>query len=254
MEPQYFDLLPSEIQGMVIQIEQLISRPIIVRERKAGDAAITGVEHLPTLDCFMDESGQMAVTIIYQGNFPATHHLAHEVMHAFIKVAQEAVWISSFETPETANWAAVLDNDIEHFYVVPAELQMFPAAITYWENLYETMLNDLSTVINKESHTPVDRWRLRDTLLRHWAIASETIPQSDCPAKLLSALERTGLSRQALQLRADVRAAFPDKMKLCAVFANHFGLDRKRYLLSQFQVRQRKMGHWEIPSNPAGSN
>lgn len=186
MESKYLDQLPPQLKRMVAQIEGAIKSYIVVRKRKLGDPEIEGASHLPTLDCYMN-MGKMFVTIILPGNITTPSILAHEILHAWRYIVSSQPRLQVIENTENATFAQILENDVEHIFVIPEEMKYFPESIEYWESFYADLIDPIVGAVSFQSRLGRPSTHFRSDLKRHWLVLS-AIPKLQCRDRLETAL------------------------------------------------------------------
>lgn len=247
VESKYLDLLPLQIRSMVAQIEGAIKAPIAVRQRMLGDLSVEGLEHLPTLDCYMN-MGKMFVTIILTDASIESHTLAHEIIHAWRYIVRLEPRLQVGGGAENTNFAQMLENDIEHIFVIPEEMTYFPESFQYWENLYSNLIEPIAGAVQFLQRLGRPSTHFKQDLLRHWLILS-AIPKLECRTRLESALAQAGYLDEANALFESTMAAHPDKGRMLGIALRQLGLPTHSYELSRYDVQNRNCPTQAVPSD-----
>lgn len=245
MENRYLDLLPAQIRNMVAQIEGAIKGHIVVRKRMLGDPSIEGMEQLPTIDCYMN-TGKMFVTIILPDSSISPHTLAHEIIHAWRDIVMYEPRLRVANDAENTNFAKILENDIEHIFVIPEEMNYFPDSFQYWENLYSGLIEQIAGAVQFQRRLNRPSTHFRPDLLRHWLILS-AIPKLDCRTRLESTLSQAGYLDEANALFESTMGVYPDKGRMIGVALRHLGLATHNYELVRFDVQNRTCPTQAVP-------
>lgn len=238
MHQQYLNGLPIEIQRKIAQIEVAIKADILIRKRRLGDVSMAGAEHLPTLDCWMNQ-GKMFVTILLPDASVELHVLAHEVMHAWRQII-ESVPQLKHATPSTeTSIRQLIENDIEHIFIIPEEISFFPESRAYWNDFYTALIEPIAGAVSLQSRLGRESTFFRSDLLRHWLVLA-SIEEMPARAYLESTLDQAGYLADAIAFQSEVISVRPDKGRMLAVAIRHLGLASDSFELSSFDVQGRK--------------
>lgn len=230
MEKEYLDQLPEPIRQMVFEIEALTQREVVVRQRVFGDTEISSAPELPVLDCYMNE-GEMFVTITYRSTGIKAHMLAHEVMHAWLKIVRKTPFIKELNSDDVgaSNIAALVSNDIEHMVIVATEISLFAEASSYWTELYTFLIRQLT----HETHAG----KIRGDLFRHLLVVRYALDDPLHLIKISDLLEKHNLVDEAQNLIDSVDRAGMDVGKLMLSAAHFLLWNPNRYGLMCFDVQ-----------------
>jgi len=246
VDRKYLDLLPQPIKLMVAQIEGAIKAHIIVRLRRMGDPAIASIDHLPTLDCYMN-MGKMFVTIILSNDSPQAHMLAHEVIHAWRYIVVGEPRLQIVIDAEKATFPHVLENDLAHIFVIPEELKYYPGALQYWDSLYADLIEPIAGVVSVQRRLGRPSTLFRSDLMRHWLILS-SIPKSASLTRLRAVLDQANYLEDANALYEEVTEAGLDKGRMIGAALRHLGLSTDNYELARYDVPNRRCTTEPIPT------
>jgi hypothetical protein len=239
MDHKYFTALPAPIQAMVNEVESLVGSEIAIRQRVPEEDALFPDKSLAYCDCYM-LNGVTTVTIIKPVGTMAVHYLIHEILHAHRNIALAVLRLTSASGDnEVANHTACyVDNDIEHLYIIPAEIEYAPEARTYWENHYFQKIQELSIAVQNPRRSAIDNVNLKNSLLRHWLVTSCTLSGWPARERLRTFLELTGFASEADILISDFNLQRQDKARFVGVLLRALQIDREQYLLTRFVVSE----------------
>jgi hypothetical protein len=124
MNRKYFDQLLPDTKELVLLIESVIEKEITVRE----------VAERNNLGCEIDS----ATILTPEDRFPDSSVL-HELLHIrrfkVDGIPQLAVCDTyDYSDPDFETSVTKLDNNIEHLFIVPEEINLRPDRHIYWEN------------------------------------------------------------------------------------------------------------------------
>jgi len=250
MELGLFELLPPRIKKMVEDIEQMTGSEIVVRPRRGDDPALYGARHLPTLDCWMDGKTMHVTVICPTTETLPIHFVIHEILHAWRNIAL-AVWkleAANDNDADARRWSALIENDIEHMFIIPLEIQHAPEAASYWESLYWQATEELQEILAFQTRFKRDIRPSLEDLIRHWVVTS-AIPQLGCRATLRAMLDQYDCLAPAERMVAEVSEALAraDKAQMAALVLAHLGRPRDQYRLARFDVPQATTWFARIP-------
>lgn len=237
VDGKYLTQLPLQVKGMVAQIEGAIKSHIVIRKRKLGDVAITGAEHLPTLDCYMN-MGKMFVTIILPDESLEAHLLTHELIHAWRNIVISIPRLQLADKKEDATFAMLIENDIEHLFIIPEEIKYFPEALHYWERLYANLIAQIAGVVSLQARLGRPSTHFRTDLLRHWLVLS-ILPNGGCHAHLEKTLDQAGYLDDAKALVKSTMDAYPNKERMLVAALRCLGFSIDNFERTHYDVANR---------------
>lgn len=244
MEAIYLNQLPKSIQQKVEEIECLTKTPIIVRRRKDGDVASNEFE---SLDCYMQD-GIMTVTILTLSECIAAHTLIHEVLHSWRKIVMRVPWLLATDSAcgmERMN-ADMVDNDIEHIFIIPEEISAAPEALSYWNDLYAKRLTELLQPVNFLLKRGWPCEEHRSDLLRH-ALVTEYIPDIPIRNDIKNLVDKAGFGGDYERMHKEVAGLIGDKTTFTAATLEHLRLKTDNFIFAQFLVEEKKMAYMHLP-------
>jgi hypothetical protein len=205
MEDIYLNLLDRNTRSLTQEIELNISSEIKIKV----DASRAG-----KLACEIDQYGG-TILIPEPGYFP-NESVYHELLHirrlCVFKVPRIQV-CEAYDgwTPELANGLTSLDNDIEHFIIVPDELNMYPNRETYWISEVEYLFNnyDQLGLIQDDQERRV---------LINWAFAQHVFLSNDLAEKANFALTKIGVNDRASKFLSEILESLDEKEILVQTF------------------------------------
>jgi len=168
MDTVIYNILPTEMQQLVQQIEERIGREIGIRPlsdqaRRMGNVPAIQIE---------DNGRHLAVDLMLppESN-PAPHIIAHEILHAKHAILDGAPMLQP-KIPPMKIVISAINNDSEHLHVIPAEIMMFPEAKAFWERDFTAGLHSFADRVRNDR----DRKSVRNDLLRFMLVTSAVLP------------------------------------------------------------------------------
>lgn len=244
MEAIYLTQLPKSIQKKVEEIECLTKTPIIVRRRKYGDVASNEFDGL---DCYMQD-GIMTVTILTLSECIAAHTLIHEVLHAWRKIVMRVPWLFATDSArgiERMN-ASIVDNDIEHIFIIHEEISSASEALNYWNNLYAQKFSELLQPINFLIGRGWPCEEYRSDILRH-ALITEYIPGLPIRDDIMTLVDKAGFTGDYDRMHKEVAGLIGDKATFTTATLEHLRLKTDNFIFAQFLVEEKRMAYQPLP-------
>jgi hypothetical protein len=246
MEKQFLVTLPADVRWQVMEIEDLTRNPIDVKVRRIHNHGLLE----PTIAVIHMMRGNTITEIIYSLRTELTRAaLIHEIQHLYRNVVQgiEALELRNPNRPDGCRLARILDNDIEHLFIIPIEFAHTRESRQYWEAKYDGALKAVVTDLESQKQDQCLAPALRRDLLRHWLLVCRVFPNWSGRSALESALKKANIWRDAQNLLVAIEHVFPDKV-LCIQKLLKFGqLSVDHFRLVQYQVTQQRVACRDVP-------
>ena len=239
MDPANFDRLPPRAQQLVREIEERLGNEIQVDLHQPVDGpSLCGEAELE----LVSHRGRATARILHVAPECAVNVLAHEVLHAHRYVVLGIPYLQSNRYEwnlGSAGWASAIEEAVEHLFVIPSEIEMFPESAATWQGKFDRAWIDAA-------QRPLDQGE-RELVLQ-WMVADLTVP--GWPGKELFAerLEQLGCGERARNLVAQFKGLGSDKMGLLLAVVLTLGLPQ-----SAFRVTFDSWGPTSIGSMPASA-
>ena len=203
----YFGRLSGDVQAFVQQVEESCGFEIAVR-------VVPGRTRLGS----EIESQAATVLVPEDGAFPNAsvwHEISHINRILVIGAPRLEVGDALIGHPTFSKALSELDNTIEHFFIVPQELQLYPARLAYWR---ERVTNSLASVAAMQ---PCDR---ESAALILYSMAVLGVGDAELIAAAALAVQSHSTVAKAELLVDRLRHAMPNKAEVMRVFAQEFEL------------------------------
>jgi hypothetical protein len=227
----FLDQLPDKAKLLVAEVESAIAKEIRIRPRTDADLDCVPDPRLAICDCFVFQGG-LHVEIALPAQVCPVHTFIHEILHAHRNMVQQVHRLVGTDA-RSERFAMRINNDLEHLFVIPAEIELVPEAIAYWYDHYDEQLE--AAIADLDTH-PLAR---RDNLLRHRLVTALTLPDWKGSGALKEALKANGWGRDADNLVRKIQVQLPDKQSAVSTMLRFLGLDRSRYATEQYLVARR---------------
>jgi hypothetical protein len=208
MQDAYINTLSARTQELVNRIEQHIQSEIVVEV----DGSRVG-----TLACEVDLA-EIKILIPENGYFPepsVVHELIHIRRFCVEKVPKIAV-CDAYDnwSPEIEDAFVDLDNNLEHFVIVPEEIKLFPDRREYWEACISSRLGQLDSGNTCGGNT-------QGSVLMYWTFLRHVFPRSELFVKANAIVEKLGISEAVQSCFTQTMPCIETKEKLVrAWFSN----------------------------------
>ena len=211
MKQEYINRIPQEFHFLVEEIESHINDEIYVK--------VDG-SRPHKLACNLDNY-KATILIPTEDYFPEASVL-HELLHIrrfcvnkvpLIVVCDNCYnWSPSFE----ANLIS-LDDNIEHFIIVPEEIGYRPNRKEYWKTCLRNRIDNLI-------HSTKDNQDLGFDALLYWIFINHIFPEDDFINKIDNAISAHGIKERAQKFQKEFIAHLSSKEKLVKVCTTCTGL------------------------------
>lgn len=247
MERQYLELLPASFQRMAEEIEELIGSEIVVRLQRPGDDLMDRT--LWNCICEMRQKGASVSIVMPPGADIAPHSLVHELLHAHrnLSLAVPQLWAKEPHDLVAARFSSRIENDVEHLYIIPQEIEAIPEAADWWCRYYDGVIDGLAAEISNPARSVSDTLGLREALLRAWLVTSLCIPKWEGRAHLEAALTANDYMFEASKLSEKIKKEISDKASCLATVMRFAKLDPNRHQLVRFLVREQRIEQTPVP-------
>lgn len=136
---------------------------------------------------------QKELKVFYKANTKC-HHVFHELLHLKVALAgMKAARALPDATERMSQIIQEVNNDIDHMYVVPAELAVYPEAQKYWVKQFEGNLKTLVFKAPTADNMLSNKYRL----LLTWPTISRAMPNHVLTQKFKDALFRFNFADSA---------------------------------------------------------
>jgi len=246
MDSRLLALLPSELVTEVAAVEEAIGSTIGIKAPPKYDPLLSRRPELVAIETGMIAGRSYANLLIPTGVDLKAHTLAHEVMHAYRNLVQR-VWRLIDASGQERLFPTMIENDLEHLFIVPRELDLFPEARVYWEAEWTAKVTQQAFEDLQQTERPFDALAMRGNLLRLSLTLEQVLP--DLPARevLLQGLATSGLSRDAENLSRSYHKADGSKPALAAMSLRFARLPFDRFRLARYLPAARTIETRAIP-------
>jgi hypothetical protein len=211
MENSYYTLLDQNGRTLVNEIEESIRSEVKV---KVDDS------RQDKLACVVNKFG--ATILIPEPGYFLDGSVYHELLHVRRNCVYKIPLIRLCIDYEGPNWGpkdeikaedamTILDNDIEHFIIVPDEINKYPNRENYWKERIETFFDEFEQL----SLNTDDRWR---HVLKHWAFVHHVFSCNDLVEKANTAVNKLGIKERTSKFLSEIRKALDKKEDLVKAF------------------------------------
>lgn len=211
MENSYFEMLDESTSELVNEIECYLGAAIEIEI----DTSKTN-----TMACKVDRNGPKIITPNSE-HFPSDsvyHELLHIRRFCVNSIPKIKVCGSFLDwTPPLEDLMKELDNDIEHFIIVPEECEKYQDRKQYWVTKIVTAIDD----INNSGVTGEDEEK---KALIYSAFSNHVLKGSDAIQASNALIQDLNLEERAASFLGDIEKYIGEKGKLVRVFFNHLNL------------------------------
>jgi len=211
VESTYLNLINDNLRAFVENIEGYIDSEIEIEIDNSRENKLA---------CEMDKNG--AKILIPEENIFPNESVFHELLHINrfclcgipkIVVCEESNdWNPVFDSA-----IAALDNNIEHFVIVPEECSVFGDRIVYWKERTRNAIEQLHS-----------RQLSNDDIQRHalvnWAFSKYVIKDAELEAMIDANIEKMELQERTSPFLEDIIKYIDNKEKLANIFVKHLEL------------------------------
>lgn len=215
MNPAYLSRLTPQVQAFVLEIELAAGIEIDVKVDTSRDGR--GPEGAGILACDIDEHG--ATLLAPNETYFPDGGVIHEVLHVrriFVERVPKLAANLDFAhwTPQLENGLTTLDNDLEHWVIVPEEIHRCTESGERWNRVLErTWRSDLPRMTNSDDK--------RRSALIHWAFLAFVLPRSSVVPIAEDVLASLALREQADNFVEVTRAHLGNKEQLVPIVLEH---------------------------------
>lgn len=211
MENAYFEMLDETSRTLVLEIESHLNGAIEIE---------VDTSRTDTLACTVKKNGPIILTP-NANHFPSAS-VFHELLHIrrfCVNSEPKIVVCDSFVewTDKLEDCLKELDNNIEHFIIVPEECEKYKDRINYWVTMVVTAIKIISN-----SKMEADE-KERQALL-YWAFSKHVLNGSEAENISNSLIEELSLKEKATSFLSEINTFINEKDKLVRVFFNHLNL------------------------------
>lgn len=234
MNAAYLDRLSSAVQAFVVEVERKAGIEVDVKLDGSRDGR--GLDGKGILACEINERG--ASLLVPNDTYFPDSAVVHELLHVRrILVEHVPKLTADLEfagwTPELENGLASLDNDLEHWVIVPEEIHRCQESGDRWNRVLErTWQRDLPRITHQGDQR---RWALM-----HWAFLAFVLPDAPAVPIAEQVLRRLGLRDQADGFLDAVRPQLGNKERLVRVALEHLQLPLGAAALEYIDIARRE--------------
>ena len=218
MQKEYLVRLSDDIRKDVKSIEQLSRIEILVEvdsSREKSDPAFPD-----TLACQVDEHSAKLL-IPSQEHFP-NGSVLHEILHIkrfLVDGIPKIVICDEHDdwSPEQESGLIMLDNQLEHFAIVPQELKRIPCRESYWKSGVNRALISLG-------QGKLEEHDFKQVLLMHWVFLNLVIPDEDLISKAGDLIRQADLGNSASEFLKIAASSVMSKERLVRVTCQHLDI------------------------------
>lgn len=241
MDIHHLSRLPDPVKAMVTEIETVIGSEITIRPKTSDDLKYIADSSVATAHVNLTH-GVFTASIACQG-IPATRVIVHELLHIHRQVVQTVPALISnqdLRSQELIETAKRLENDLEHYYVIPQEIAFCPEGRTRWESHYDTELNRVDPYVIEPDPSKVNMLALREALLRDWLVTATALPQWQNLHRLQSMLQRKGWLGDAERLVEKVNRVKLNKSRCMSALLRFIGYDTTHFWQNRYDMLTRQ--------------
>ena len=170
--------------------------------------------------CVVDINGARIITP--NSNYFPSDSTFHELLHIrrfCVNAIPKIVVCDAYNnwTPELEDILIGLDNDIEHFIIVPVECESYEDRKDYWVTKIVTAINN----IHASGLTNDDKER---RALIYWAFSNHVFSDGDSVQASDSLIQELNLEERADSFLDEINNYISNKEKLVRVFFDHLDL------------------------------
>lgn len=208
MKQEYTDRLPQEIRTIAQTIERRIDSGIDVRV----DSSRTNV-----LACEINERGA-TILIPHHDYFPAASVL-HELLHIHrvcVDGVPRVVVCDAYQywTPALESGLTALDNNLEHFRIVPVEIRYRPERRDYWRSRFRRKLGKPDQSDLKSHVQAFD-------IIVYWSFLHSVLKDDDLIEQADEVISSLNVRGPAQELRIEMVPHLDCKEKLVKICTKH---------------------------------
>ena len=204
----YFNLLDRNNRLLVQEIEEIIGSEIEIK---------VDVARINKLGCEVDKDG--ATILLPKEDYFPNSSAYHELLHIRRFCVHKIPRILACENfngwnSKLSSALISLDNDIEHFIIVPEEIKQYKMRNSYWENKVENIL------VNYDSLGLIKDDQERRVLI-NWAFVHHVFSCKELIDKANTAINNLCIVDRTYQFIEEVVQALDKKEILTQVFFKH---------------------------------
>jgi hypothetical protein len=230
MRRDYLDPLPERVQQLASEIERAIGSEISVRPSQVGDRPLVGLAECS----FGLENGAKRVFIVHAPLSCPDYVLTHEVLHLHRNVVLNVPALHAVVAHQEGG-AHRINNDLEHLFVIPDEIALFPESIGRWQEIFEQAASELAEGRQSGRLSEVS---FRAAALGLWMVASMTVPAwpgLDAISASLICARSEGAARAFVE---QIRSKLPDKTAMIKAALEAQLLDKRCFSVGSFEGNQ----------------
>lgn len=201
----FLDSIPPALRALPQQVRAQTG--ITLRVQEIDDAFALRHPSFANAAAVLDiDQGQQAITIRVAHSAMSPRVIAHELIHLKRNVLESVPKFFPVASASAAEIQSIylLENALEHLFVVPEEIAAFPEAQSYWAS-------DYAAWVESAKHNGF-------ALCLHWFFLRLVLPDQKALAEAcaahLNALNDPYLIRVAEYLRRNLEAQRPDKLAM----------------------------------------
>jgi hypothetical protein len=214
MDSSFFDMLDETTKDLSNKIESQTGANIVIEVDESRDEKLA---------CEV-ETGSIRIITPNANYFPSAP-VYHELLHIHRFCIEEVPQIAVCDaynnwTPELEKSLSELDNDIEHFIIVPEECDMYKARRDHW-------ILKIIHLVEKINNLDLSNCEIEQKAMIWWAFAKHALQDDDLTQTSSSLIKELSLEEKAASFLTEIENNISNKDKLVAVFFNYLGLSRK---------------------------
>jgi hypothetical protein len=214
MESIYLDKLNGNNQSLVKEIEKYIGVEIIVEREPERKNMGCDMENIPKI--LTPVETDFRNSSVY-----------HELLHIHRIWVQRIPLIVVCGEESSSDWErgdrlSRVDNNIEHFVIVPEEIKRFSKRKCYWEERIKIFLNKFDSLDSDQKE-----WNA----LINWAFIEHVLPDSDLKKDANRLVKKLDIADRANSFMQDIRSSINNKRRLVQVFFKHLRQEDNRVCL-----------------------
>lgn len=230
MENFYFEMLDEPASDLVNKIECHLGAAIEIE--------IDAIQNV--MACKVD--GYLPKIITPSPNHFPSSSVFHELLHIrrfCVDSIPKIVVCDSFDawTPELEDFFIELDNSIEHFIVVPEEIEKYEDRKEYWAIKIVRAIASIGMMDEEKEQKA----------LCYWAFSNHVLDGSDAMQASNDLIQNLNLEQRAASFLGDIERYLNEKDKLVRVFFNHLNLSVEMGCLEYIDCTNRSSREEAIP-------
>lgn len=206
--PSFYERIPRTLWQSVAEVQKRTG--ITARVSLPTFELLRDFPHLSRAPALLDIwPEEKSIMVWVQSPDIPPHFLAHELIHLRRNILESVPRLMPLPHAAERELVFGMENDLEHLFIIPEEISLFPEAEAHWAAGYRG-------IVARAGADPLD-W------FRHWTVINTTLPrQAGLIEDAAARLRALGLIEEAEAFRSAVVQAMPDKRRMLDVALSCF--------------------------------